>query len=201
MSAYMLGSISLDSRSDLSPKSMTLFSHIVNVELERFVRIAIHEEPITMLSGHFSSCYRITTHEYWYGQYFLCFPLRCCFSSRLRERLWGEVELVILVEPAIEVEGTLRPDTAKTLYKFRRSFVSLVMLHFSSCFAERLTSSHGSPIDMNSCLNQPDTTLTAIRPLVYRLMPARVLAAIVGFHGPGRIAAMTCRLSVLPRMA
>ena len=180
---------------------MTLFSNIINVKLESFVRISVHEKPVTMLGRHFSSCDRITPHKYRYGGHFLSFWFRCRFRCRRRERFWRKVELVIVVESALEVEGALRPYTAKTLDEFRRSFVSLVMLHISSCPEKRLTSSHGSPIDMNSCLNQPDTTLTAIRPSVYRLMPAKVLAAMVGFHGPGSMAAMTCRRSVLARIA
>ncbi|MND34009.1 hypothetical protein D3C80_246110 [compost metagenome] len=48
----------------------------------------------------------------------------------------------------------------------------------------------------NSPLNQPDTTLMAMRPLVSWSMVASCLAASAGFHGPGRMAAITLSFSV-----
>jgi len=45
-------------------------------------------------------------------------------------------------------------------------------------------------------VNQPLTTLMAMRPLVSWSMVANCLAARVGFHGPGRIAAITFSLVV-----
>ena len=48
----------------------------------------------------------------------------------------------------------------------------------------------------NSPRNQPDTILTATRPLLRWLMVAICLAATAGVHGPGRMAAMTFSFSV-----
>ena len=48
----------------------------------------------------------------------------------------------------------------------------------------------------NSPRNQPETTLTATRPPVSWSMVASCFAASAGFHGPGRMAAITFSFSV-----
>lgn len=115
---------------------MALFANIVDVHPKCLVGIAVHEKPVAMFGRHFSSCDRIAPHEYRYRGYDLSSMCRrqnsslfyACGSLLVNDWLWREIEIMIAIEPALEVERTLIPDTPKTLNEFGRPFVPFVVL-------------------------------------------------------------------------